>query len=147
MRELCPSFSIALLSHCCMGRGCSRDRLADVSQRDSAGGVVPLAGEMDCVTHHQAVLVATREVATPVTSWGPVIGLVCVPVGIRQRRVGRAPCPRALRRSIGAANPHLVATRSGEQQRVLRCGLHARQLQARRLAGGVGIAPREAVAH
>ena len=29
MRELrmCPSFSIALLSHCCLGRGCSRDRL------------------------------------------------------------------------------------------------------------------------
>eukprot|EP00964_Phaeocystis_antarctica_P031553 scaffold17844_cov63-Phaeocystis_antarctica.AAC.2 len=63
------------------------------------------------------------------------------------RRIGRAPPPRALRRSIGATNPHLIASRSGDQQRVLRCGLHGRQLQARRQAGGVGIGPREGVVH
>eukprot|EP00964_Phaeocystis_antarctica_P121888 scaffold85556_cov56-Phaeocystis_antarctica.AAC.2 len=76
-----------------------------------------------------------------------VFGLACGPVGIRQRRIGRAPHPRALRRSIGAANPHSIASRSGDQRRVLRCGLNGRQLQARRQAGGVGIVPREGVAH
>eukprot|EP00964_Phaeocystis_antarctica_P087674 scaffold55685_cov30-Phaeocystis_antarctica.AAC.1 len=65
-----------------------------------------------------------------------VPGLAAVPVGIRQRHAGRAPHPRALGRGIGAANPHPIASRSGDQQRVLRCGLHGRQLQARRLAGG-----------
>eukprot|EP00964_Phaeocystis_antarctica_P005731 scaffold3130_cov65-Phaeocystis_antarctica.AAC.1 len=48
---------------------------------------------------------------------GLVIGLArCqVPVGVRQRRVGRAPHPRALGRSIGAANPQAsIASRSGE---------------------------------
>eukprot|EP00964_Phaeocystis_antarctica_P073083 scaffold44814_cov58-Phaeocystis_antarctica.AAC.5 len=74
-------------------------------------------------------------------------GLACVPVGIRQRRVGRAPHPRVLGRGIGAANPHFIASRSGDQQRVLLCGLYARQLQARRLAGGVGVGPRKGVAH
>eukprot|EP00964_Phaeocystis_antarctica_P070687 scaffold43062_cov49-Phaeocystis_antarctica.AAC.3 len=79
------------------------------------------------------------------------VGLASFPVGIRQRRVGRAPHPRALGRSIGAANPHSIATRSSEQQReqqrVLLCGLHSRQLQARRLAGGVGVGPRKGVTH
>eukprot|EP00964_Phaeocystis_antarctica_P046842 scaffold27076_cov67-Phaeocystis_antarctica.AAC.2 len=63
------------------------------------------------------------------------------------RRVGRAPHPRALGRGIGAANPHFIASRSGEQQRVLLCGLYARQLHVRLQAGVVGIAPRKGVAH
>ena len=70
-----------------------------------------------------------------------MIGLACAPVSIRQRRVGRAPHPRALGRGFGATSPHFIASRSGEQQRVLRRGQHARQLQARRLTGGVGSGP------
>eukprot|EP00964_Phaeocystis_antarctica_P041660 scaffold23827_cov63-Phaeocystis_antarctica.AAC.2 len=103
---------------------------------DGEGGVivVPLATIAEITRY--AVLGAAR-----------VVGLAWGPVGIRQRGVGRAPHPRALGRSIGAANPHLIASRSGDQQRVLRCGLHARQLEARRLAGGVGIGPRNGVAH
>ena len=58
-------------------------------------------------TQLQAVLVATE-----------VTGLSRAPVGVRQRRAGRAPLPRALGGGVGAANPHFVASRSGEQQRV-----------------------------
>eukprot|EP00964_Phaeocystis_antarctica_P037199 scaffold21248_cov68-Phaeocystis_antarctica.AAC.3 len=108
--------------------------LADVLQRVPAWVVMPLAGLPSRSLY--AVLASTA-----------VVGLAFGPVGIRQRRFGRAPHPRALRRSIGAANPHPIASRSGNQQRVLRCGLHARQQQARRQAGGVGIRPREGVAH
>jgi len=104
--------------------------LADVFERLSAGGVVPPAAVEAAVSHH-AVLAALV----------PTVGLTWVPVGIRQRRVGRAPHPRALPRSIGAANPHTIASRSGDQQRVLRCGVHACQLEARRLTGGVGSGP------
>ena len=75
-----------------------------------------------------------------------VIGLARVPAGVRQRGFGRDPHPGALGRNIGAANPHLIASRSCEHQGVLRCGLHGRQLQTRRLAGGVGSRPRKGVA-
>ena len=77
-----------------------------------------------------------------------VIGLARVPAGVRQRGFGRDPGPHpgALGRNIGAANPHLIASRSCEHQGVLRWGLHGRQLQTRRLAGGVGSRPRKGVA-
>ena len=75
-----------------------------------------------------------------------VIWLARVPAGVRQRGFGRAPHPSALGRNIIAANPHLIASRSCEHQCILRCGLHGRQLQACRLAGGVGSRPRKGVA-
>ena len=114
--------------------------LADVLVSDSAWQVVPLARVCaPIIIEHQAVLFKAEKVG--------VIRLVSFPVGIRQRRVGRAPHPRALGCGISAANPHLVVTRNGEQQLVLLCGLHARQLQACRLTGSVGIVPRKGVAY
>ena len=47
---------------------------------------------------------------------------------------------------ISARNPHVRATRKGEQPRVLLWGLRGRQLQARHPTGGVCIVPREGVA-
>ena len=90
-----------------------RSTLADVLLIGRAVGVVPLA-RSTCPTGApvklQAVLVATGA---------PVIGLSRVPVGVGQRHAGRAPRPGALGGGVGAANPHPVAGRSGEQLRVL----------------------------
>eukprot|EP00964_Phaeocystis_antarctica_P005387 scaffold2947_cov67-Phaeocystis_antarctica.AAC.4 len=100
----------------CAGDSPSTKRRADSSERACvrAGPEVAVIVPLAAVITHQAVLAAN------------VIGLAFGPVGIRQRRVGRAPHPRALGRGIGAANPHFIASRSSDQQRILRCGLHAR---------------------
>ena len=112
-----------------------RHSLTDGSQLASTRLVVPRA--IRVAIKLQAVLVTTSV----------AIGLARASVGVRERGVGRAPHPRALGCGIGAPNPHTVATRSGAHQRVLRCGLHGRQLQARRMASGVGSGPRKGVAH
>ena len=111
----------------------SAPALADELPLHSAVVVVPPA--QASIVKLQAVLVATEVI-------GPR-----VPVGVRQRRAGRAPLPRALRGGVGAANPRGIPTHSGEQQRVLRCGMDACQLQACRQTGGVGIAPRQVLVH
>ena len=73
-----------------------------------------------------------------------VIGLASSPARVRERGVGRAPYPRALGRRIGAPNPHgRTAAHSGKKPRVLRCGVHARQLLSSRPTGSVGVGPRE----
>ena len=107
-------------------RGRGRQRHAYVPEPFTTPLVVPPAVALKV----QAVFAARH-----------VIGLAYFPVGVRHRRIRRAPHPRALGRSIGAANPHRIVSHSGDQQRVLRCGPHARQLLAGRHAGGLGIAP------